>query len=58
MTAQDLLNFLLAAQQAGADLNTLTVIAKYCVYDCEGQGEEGEKYPSTSFIDDHSLILL
>lgn len=57
MNAQELLEFLLAASNAGFDLRQFDVLTRGCVYDGLGQGEDQEIYPEKAQLDDGYLIL-
>ena len=57
MNAQHLLNFLLAAANAGVDLREFEVMTRSTTYDGLGQGEDHETYPEQVELDDNYLIL-
>lgn len=57
MDAQALLEFLIAASNAGVDLRQQEVVIRHTTYDGLGQSEEHEIYPYVSELNDNSLIL-
>jgi hypothetical protein len=57
MNAQQLLEFLLAAANAGVDLRRFEVITLTSVYDELGQGSEVEVYPEQVELDEDYLVF-
>lgn len=57
MNAQELLEFLLAAANAGVDLREFEVIAMTTVYNEFGQGGEVEVYPEQVELDEDYLVF-
>lgn len=56
MNAQQLLDFLINASQAGINLSELEVRVDYSVFD-GNYFQDGETYPSNVQVDNNSLLL-
>jgi len=57
MNAQQLLEFLLAAANAGVNLHEFEVLTRSTTYDGLGQGEDHETYPENVELDNDYLVL-
>lgn len=57
MNAQQLLEFLLAASNAGVNLREFEVLTRSTTYDGLGQGEDHETYPENVELDNDYLVL-
>ncbi len=57
MNAQELLEFLLAASNAGVNLREFDVLTRSTTFDGLGQGEDHENYPEHVQLDDGYLVL-